>query len=621
MQRWTGTSVPRVEDPRLLTGRGRYVDDLLPDGTLHVAFVRSPWPHAALGAVDCTEARALPGVVAVWSAADIGDAIAVRPADQGPDGLAVPEVEPMCTDRVRFAGDLVAMVVATSRAIAEDAAELVLADYEPLEPIVLLDDALDDTLPPIFASLDSNVLYDQTFRHGDPDLHFAGAARVVRRSLRRHRQACLPLEGRAILARWNGGHLTVDAAFENPLALRASYTELLGLDESRVTVRRGDVGGSFGQKADAMREEVLVAHAARVLGRPVKWIEDRTENLLAAGHAHDETLHVAAAVDLDGRIRAVRVSTTVDAGAYPPATRPVSIVPALARVLFAGPYAIDHLRFDARVCVTNKGPSVASRDPWEAGTFARERLLDAIAHDLDLDPVEVRLVNLVPPDAFPRAMVTGPVPEHELVLDTMERAFARLDLDATRAQCEAARAGGVRRGVGFAVVLEGQGVAFEDMIAPGGWTQATHACVVEVDGDTGHVEILRYVVAEGCGELVDPRVVDSRIRGGVARAIAGVLLERIAYADDGQPLTTTLLDYLPPFATDLPLIEIEHIEQGSLGDHEHPGLGGGGAIGVIGASAALVAAIEDALAGSDVQITDQHLPPRRIHELIRTSAP
>jgi carbon-monoxide dehydrogenase large subunit len=765
MQRWTGASVPRVEDPRLLTGRGCYVDDLLPPGTLHVAFVRSPWPHAELGAVDCDEARAMPGVVAVWTAADVRDAIAVRPG-VGPEGLAVPDVEPMCTDRVRFAGDLVAMVVAASRALAEDAAERVVADYEPLDPIVVLDDALDDTMPPIFASLESNVLYDQTFRHGDPDLHFAGAARVVRRSLRQTRQANLPLEGRAVLAEVVDGHLTVHAAFQNPYALRAAYVQLLGLDESQVTVRCRDIGGSFGQKAYAMREEVLVAHAARVLGRPVKWIEDRTENLLTAGHARDEALHVAAAVEPDGRIRAVHVQMSVDVGAYPLGTLPASIFPTLVRVLFPGPYAIDHLRFDARVCASNKGPYVAYRGPWEAETFARERLLDAIAHDLGLDPVEVRLVNLVPPDEFPRTMVTGPTQEHVLMIDTMERAFERLDIDAVRADCAAARERGVQRGVGFAVVLEpapgpqnyavalgaaasprsaqsawavltadgrvrvhtsqiphgqshhttlaqlaadrlgvrytdvevvsgdtddtpfnlvGTGgsraatlasgavlgaaaelraaivdaaaalleaapadldlvdhhavvrgtpsrsvpfatiaartgelrVAFEYAIPPGGWTQATHACVVEVDADTGQVEILRYVVAEDCGKLVNPRVVDGQIRGGVAQGIAGVLLERIAYGDDGQPLTTTLMDYLPPLATDVPFVEIEHLEHTSHGEHEYRGVGEGGAI---GAPAALVSAIEDALSAHDVQIGDQHLPPWRILELLGKKA-
>jgi carbon-monoxide dehydrogenase large subunit len=766
MQRWTGASVPRVEDPRVLTGRGTYVDDLLPEGTVHVAFVRSPWPHATLLDVDCREARTMPGVVAVWSAADLGDSIAVR-RGVGPEGLAVPDVEPMCTDRVRFAGDLVAMVVATSRALAEDAAERVVADYEPLDAVVVLDDALDENLPPIFASLDSNVLYDQTFRHGDPELHFAGAPRVVRRSLRQSRQANLPLEGRAVLASWHAGHLTVHAAFQNPFALRAAYAQLLGLDESQITVRCGDIGGSFGQKAYAMREEVLVAHAARALGRPVKWIEDRSENLLAAGHARDETLHVAAAVEPDGRIRAVHVQMTVDVGAYPLGTLPASIFPTLVRVLFPGPYAIDHLRFDARVCASNKASYVAYRGPWEAETFARERLLDAIAHDLGLDPVEVRLVNLVPPTGFPRTMVTGPTQEHVLILDTMERAFERLDIDATRAACAAARAEGVLRGVGFSVVLEpapgpqnyaialgaaasprsaqsawavltGEGrvrvhtsqiphgqshhttlaqlaadrlgvhyaevevvsgdtdttpfnlvgtggsraatlasgavlgaanalraeiidtaaalleaapadldlldnsavvrgtpsravsfgevvarrgevrVEFEYAIPPGGWTQATHACVVDVDADTGQVTVLRYVVAEDCGKLVNPRVVDGQIRGGVAQGIAGVLLEHVAFADDGQPLTTTLMDYLPPLATDLPTIEIEHLEQTSHGEHEYRGVGEGGAI---GAPAALVAAIENALSRHDVQIGDQYLPPWRILELIGKQAP
>ena len=761
MQRWTGSSVPRVEDPRLLTGRGCFVDDLLPEGTVHVAFVRSHWPHATILDVDVTAARAMPGVVAVFTGADVVGVIASRPGI-GPPGLAVPVVDAMCTDRVRCVGDVVGMVVATSRARAEDAAETVVVDAAPLAVVMMLDDALDDAIDPLFADLESNVVYDETFFYGDPDLHFAGAPRVVRRSLLQSRQANLPLEGRAVLATWEHDHLTMHAAFQNPYALRAALGSLLALDESAITVRCGDIGGSFGQKAYPMREEILVAHAARVLGRPVKWIEDRTENLVTAGHARDESMHVSAAVDPDGRIRAVHVQMSVDQGAYPLATLPSSIFPTLVRVLFPGPYAIEHYRFDARVFASNKGSYVAYRGPWEAETFARERLLDAIAHDLGLDPVDVRRRNLVPADEFPRPMVTGPTQENVAIAETIDRAFARIDLAATRVACAEARSRGLLRGVGFAVVLEpapgpqnyavalgaaasprsaqsawarlgtdghvqvhtsqiphGQshhttlaqlaadelGVAYTDVqivsgdtddtpfnlvgtggsraatlasgavlgasrllcesiiaaaaamleaapvdlelvagevvvrgtptravtfaalaeangaiavtfdyaVPPGGWTQATHVCVVEVDADTGEVEILRYVVAEDCGKLVNPRVVDGQIRGGVAQGIAGVLLERFAYGPDGQPVTTTLMDYLPPLATDLPRIEIEHLERSSHGEHEYRGVGEGGAI---GAPAAVVSAIENALTAYDVQLGEQYLPPWRLRELI-----
>lgn len=761
MQRWTGASVRRVEDPRLLTGGGRYVDDLLPDGTLHVAFVRSHWVHADISAVDADEARRMPGVVAVLTGADVADAISTRPG-VGPPGLAVPAVEPMCTDRARFAGDLVGMVVATSRAAAEDAAAAVVVEAEPREPVLLLDDALDPELDPIFADLESNLLYDETFTYGDPTLQFAGAPRIVRRSIIQSRQANLPMEGRAVLAEWHDDRLVVDAAFQNPYALRAALGERLGLDEQQIQVRCGDIGGSFGQKAYPMREEILVAHAARVVGRPVKWIEDRAENLITAGHARDESLHVAAAVEADGRIRAVHVQMSVDQGAYPLGTLPSSVFPTLVRVLFPGPYAIEHYRFDARVFATNKGPYVAYRGPWEAETFARERLLDAIAHDLRIDPVEVRLRNLVPSTEFPRTMVTGPTQENVSIAETLDRALARIDLLRTRAACAEARSRGLLRGVGFAVVLEpapgpqnyslalgasasprtaqaawarvgvdgrvrvhtsqiphGQshhttlaqlaadrlGVAYQDVIVvsgdtddtpfnlvgtggsraatlasgavlgaadalraalvdaaaaeleaatadlelvdaavqvrgtptrrvsfaalaathgpfdvqydyaipPGGWTQATHACVVDVDPDTAEVTVLRYVVAEDCGKLINPAIVDGQICGGVAQGIAGVLLERFAYGPDGQPLTTTLMDYLPPLATDLPRIEIEHLERATHGEHEYRGVGEGGAI---GAPAALVSAIENALASHDVQIGEQYLPPWRLRELI-----
>lgn len=761
MQRWTGTSVRRVEDPRLLTGRGTFVDDLLPEGVLHVAFVRSHWAHADLLGVDAEDARRMPGVVAVLTGADVAGAVGIRPG-VGPEGLAVPAVEPMCTDRLRYVGDLVAMVVATSRATAEDAADAVVVDAEPREPVLLLDDALDDEIAPIFADLESNVVHEQSYFYGDPTLHFSGAPRIVRRSIIQSRQANLPMEGRAVLAEWHDERLVVHAAFQNPYALRGALAARLGVDESHITVKCPDIGGSFGQKAYPMREEILVAHAARVVGRPVKWVEDRAENLVTAGHARDETLHVAAAVELDGRIRALHVQMSVDQGAYPLGTLPSSIFSTLVRVLFPGPYAIEHLRFDARVFATNKGSYVAYRGPWEAETFARERLLDAIAHDLRIDPVEVRLRNLVPAHEFPRRMVTGPTQENVAIAETMDRALARIDLIRTRALCAEARARGMLRGVGFAVVLEpapgppdysaalgagasprtaqsawarldadgtvrvhtsqiphGQshhttlaqlaadrlGVAYHEVVVvsgdtddtpfnlvgtggsraatlasgavlgaadalaaqlvdaaaelleaapadlelvdagvqvrgtpvrrvdyatlarergafhvsfdyaipPGGWSQATHACLVDIDPDTGEVTVLRYVVAEDCGRIINPRVVDGQICGGVAQGIAGVLLERFAYGEDGQPLTTTLLDYLPPLATDLPRIEIEHLERPTHGEHEYRGVGEGGAI---GAPAALVSAIENALAAYDVQLGEQHLPPWRIRELI-----
>ena len=744
-----------------MTGRGRFVDDLLPEGVLHVAFVRSHWAHANIVDVDTSLARDLPGVVAIWVGRDVIGAIGSRPG-VGPPGLAVPVMDAMCTDRVRFVGDVVAMVVATSRAVAEDAAEMVVVEASPLVPVLVLDDALDDAIDPIFDDLESNVVYDETFQHGDPDLWFAGAPRVVRRSLRQSRQANLPLEGRGVVATWADDHLTVQASFQNPFALRAALTSLLGLDDVAVTVRCGDIGGSFGQKAYAMREEILVSHAARELRRPIKWIEDRAENLVIAGHARDESLFVSAAVELDGRVRAVHVQMSVDQGAYPLGTLPSSIFPTLVRVLFPGPYAIDHMRFDARVFASNKGPYVAYRGPWEAETFARERMFDAIAHDLGLDAVEVRRRNLVPVSGFPRTMITGPTQENVAIEETLDRAIARMDLEATRDACEAARARGELRGVGLAVVLEpapgpqnyavalgasasprsaqaawavlgdaghvrvhtsqvphgqshhttlaqlaadrlgvaytdveivsgdtditpfnlvGTGgsraatlasgavlgaaqqlrnaiidaaatrleaapadldlvdgsavvrgtpsrkvslqsiaaehgpmtVAFEYAIPPGGWTQATHACEVAIDAETGEVTIVRYVVAEDCGKLINPRVVDGQICGGVAQGIAAVLLERFAYDDNGQPLTTTLMDYLPPLATDLPRIEIEHLERESHGEHEYRGVGEGGAI---GAPAALVSAIENALSAFDVQIGDQYLPPWRIHELL-----
>jgi carbon-monoxide dehydrogenase large subunit len=764
--RFTGARVPRVEDRRILTGRGRYVDDVQAVGLVHVAFRRSEHAHGRIRRVDVTDARAVPGVVAVWHGRALPEGLAPLgiPAPPGAHYPAI--VEPLASDKVRFVGDPIAMVVATSRAIAEDACDLVDVDIEPLAPITSAEDAADTTRPALFDEVGTNVVYDESFRYGDPDAAFVSAAHVVRRTLVQSRQANLPMEGRAGLAEYDAGRddLVYHAAHQNHHALRVAIAAQLGMALANVRVECGDIGGSFGQKAYPTREDMLVCAAARALGRPVKWVEDRVENLLTAGHARDETIAVEAAVDDYGRVLGLRAEMTLDQGAYPLGSLPSTIFPSLVRVLLPGPYDIEHYAFRGRVVATNKGPYVAYRGPWQAETFARERLLDAIAREVGIDAVDVRRRNLLPSDAFPRRMVTGPTQEGITVGETLERAMQRIDLASLRQTPDpshGARSARIARGVGFAVCVEpapgppdysaalgagasprgaqqafarldpdgrvvvstsqnphGQGhhttlaqlaadrmgvaldrvtiisgdtgttpfnlvstggsraatlasgavlgaadelrtqvlecaagdleaaaadldivdgvvtvagspainvrlvdvarrhgpidVSFTYDIPPGGWSQATHACVVDVDIVTGVVRVVRYLVVGDCGRVVNPAIVAGQIRGGVVQGIGSVLHERFVYDDDGQPRTTTLLDYLAPLATDVPVIEVEHLELPTHGEHEYRGVGEGGAI---AAPAAVVAAIEDALSPFGVRIDEQHLPPWRICEL------
>ncbi len=762
-----GASTPRVEDYRLLTGQGRYVDDIALPGMLHAAFVRSNVPHGRLLHVDVEAARTAPGVALVLTAADlaaagIGGSDWFRPV--GPEGLATPPYPPLADGKVRFAGEAIAMVVAESRALAEDAVERVEVDIEPLDPITGIADALDPSRPSLFDEIGTNVFFHDARTYGDPDAAFARAERVVSLHIANQRIANVPMESRAGIAEPGPGpgELTYHVAHQNPHAIRATLSTLMHEPLDRFTVLCGDIGGSFGQKAYTMREDVCVCVAARRLGRPVKWIEDRAENLLAAGHARDEVLDVEAAVENDGTILGVRVRMTVDQGAYQLTTLPSTVFPTLARVLFPNAYRIRDYSFETTIVATNKATYVAYRGPWESETWARERMLDVIAAELGLEPVAVRMRNLLVAAELPSKMATGPTLAFITARETLERTAAVADIPAFRVAQDAARRQGRYLGVGLATYIEaspgppdysaalgasasprsaqsadvrleadgtvtvftsqqphGQGhettlaqlaahgldiehgqvrvvhgdtdvtpfnlvgtggsrsatlasgavvgavaalrariveeyarhhevdvadvemvdgtvrvrgvpasawdlarvaaatpgiTATHDFAIPdGGWSQATHCCWVEVDVERGTVRIPRYLVVEDCGTLINPAIVDGQIAGGVAQGIASVLYERFVYDESGQPLTTTLLDYLLPTVSEVPPIEIVHLDSPPQGPINFRGIGENG---FIGAPAAVANAVEDALRPFGVRITERHLSPTRLLDLI-----
>ena len=769
--RFVGTPVHRVEDRRLLTGQGQFVDDVTAPSQLAAAFVRSTYPHARIRSVDTSAARALPGVEAVLTADDLASMVN-RMQQQGPPGLRTPSFLPLAQGKVRFVGDPVAVVIAGDRYVAEDACELVVLDYEPLDPVPDAQSALEAGAPLVWEELGENVAFSDEWDYGDVDAAFAAADRIVRESFRQERQCAAPMETRGGLAVFTPatGDLVYRGSHKAPHSLRFQLSRLLGHPEHRINVLCGDVGGAFGQKSPTGREDLCVCAAAMLLGRPVKWIEDRAENLMAGGQAREDTLDVEAAVRDDGTILGVRVRMTMDHGAYPGIPVPVSMFPSLVRLLFPGPYRIDNYRFESTVAFTNKDRYVAYRGPWAIETWARERLLDLIAHDLGLDRVEVRRRNLRGDDEFPTKLCTGPDLLTTNVRTTLERAHERIGWDKFAEQQAAARDDGRYLGIGLASFIEiapgppnfaamagfdlqterakarlepdghlvvftgqaphGQGhettlaqVAADELGVPmdqvrivhgdtmltpfntvgtggsrsstmgagaalsatrvvkqqvlatvaklleareddleivdghvhvkgtpsvgmtlaevamraymtpsilpegvghglegtadfripeGGWAQATHACVVEVDVTTGRVEILRYVVSEDCGTLIHPAIVDGQIRGGVAQGIAGVLYERAAYDNEGQFLASSFMDYLVPTAMEIPYIEIDHVESPPTHEVNYRGVGEGGAI---GAPPAVSSAIEDALTPFGVRLTEQYVPPSRILEL------
>ena len=329
--------------------------------------------------------------------------------------------------------------MAETRALAEDACELVDVDIEPLATVSTVAEALDPARPPLFDAVGTNVLCRRAATYGDVEGAFERADRVVTARFEQQRMANVPLEGRACIARFDtrSGALEIDVAHQNPHALRAALAAILEHPVEQVTVRCGDIGGSFGQKAYTSREEACVCAAARLLGRAVKWVEDRSENLLAAGHARDDTLDVQMAVDADGVILGARVSMTVNQGAYQVATVPSSIYLDLVRVLFPNAYRIPNFAFDGTVVATNTATYIAFRGPWESETWVRERMLDLVAREVGLEPAEVRRRNLITIGEQPVTMATGPTIDHMTARETLDRGVrARRD---PRVPC---RAGG-----------------------------------------------------------------------------------------------------------------------------------------------------------------------------------
>jgi carbon-monoxide dehydrogenase large subunit len=781
--RSVGARVFRVEDPRILTGTGRYIDDVVVPDMLHAAFLRSTIPHGRLLGLDASEARALPGVVAVLTGADVAaHSVAGTPgATIGMDrmpGIRILSFHALATDKVRYVGDPIALVVAESRAVAEDALELVVEEIEPLAPVVTYEDALDPGRPALFDELGDNIAMRSEMVIGDIDAVFAGADRVVTATVRVHRHEPVPMEGRGSIACWDAAaaHLTFYTSTQSPHMVRMLLAPQLGLAMENIRVISGDVGGGFGLKNGVFREDVALAVASMQLGRPVKWIEDRVEHLTTGGQAREEMADIEAAVTADGLLVGVRMNVKLNAGAYPSDPFPGAMYAGSVSASFQGPTKLQALAATTTAVFSNKATYVAYRGPWATADFMRERLLDIIARELNLDPIDIRRRNYVHRDEPPLAMLTGQPFTGVTTQEAVEQAARIVDWGGFRERQRAARERGRFLGLGIASYLEaapgprnpaasgagggilgnevthvslerdgaitiitqqhphGQGhqttlaqvasdelgVAISDITVRygdtdftpfalvatggsraatmangsvlhasralrekisaiaselleadphdleiaggtvsvvgspnirlplaelariaadepdrfpagtdtelratadydggmGGWSGGTHCCFVEVDIETGLVEIPRYVVVEDCGLPVNPAIVEGQVRGGVTQAIGAVLLEHAAYGDDGQFLASTFMDYLLPTTTVVPNFEIHHVESVLLDpDVNFRGVGEGG---MIVAPAAITNAIEDALAPLGVRVREQHLPPARILELLGT---
>jgi aerobic carbon-monoxide dehydrogenase large subunit len=489
-----GQPIKRKEDFRLLTGRGKYAADIRLPGLLHAAMLRSPRPHARIAAIRAGAARALPGVAAVITADDLGAVgrIPVRlgqRAGVGPNACLQP---PLATGLVRYVGEPIAFVVADSRYLAEDAAELIEIDWEPLPVVADVRRATEAGAPVLHPDAGGNIIERLSARAGNVESGLAAAERrlVERFAVQRH--TGVPMETRGLTAAHEPGTgmLTLWGVAKVPHFNRRVLADLLGHPEHLIHFIELEVGGGFGVRGEFYPEDFVVPWTAVRLGRPVQWVEDRREHLMAANHSRQQYHEVEIGVRRDGTIVALRDRFTVDLGAYI-RTHGV-VVPELTIALLPGPYRVSNYECEALCVMTNKTPTGTYRGPGRyEGTFVRERLIDRVAAALELDPADVRRRNFIDAREMPYE-VGGATLGQKTVYDcgdyrsAFEQALAAADYKAARAEQARARGEGRYLGIGFGCVLEKAGL--------GPWEYAR----VEVDG-TGRVVVYSGVAAVGQG--------------------------------------------------------------------------------------------------------------------------
>jgi CO/xanthine dehydrogenase Mo-binding subunit len=451
--RWVGRSIPRFEDAALLTGRGRYIDDLgVRPGTLQAAILRSPHAHAEIEAIDCAAAQTADGVFAVLTAADVTALTASLVV-----GIKAPiDSWPIATDRVRYVGEPVAVVVASDRYRAEDALELIEVRYRPLPALVDPLAAAAPDAPLLHPRAQSNVIGERVFRYGDPEGAFAAAAHRVRVDVRYPRNSCTPIETYGVVAEYDAAEDAYDvlANFQGPFSLHPVMARALKVPGNRLRLRTPpDSGGSFGVKQAIFPYIVLIAAAARAIGRPVKWIEDRLEHLCASVSATNRVTTLEAAVEADGRITALAWDQLEDCGALLRAPEPATLYRMHGNL--TGAYAIRHVKVRNRVVLTNKTPTGLNRGfGGPQMYYPLERLMQRIAIELKLDPLDVIRRNLVPVTAMPYRTATGALLDSGDFAGALADAIADGRLEALQARRAAARAEGRHYGIGFAAVVE-----------------------------------------------------------------------------------------------------------------------------------------------------------------------
>lgn len=523
MSRYVGASVLRAEDPRLLTGRGRYVDDIELPGMLHAAFVRADHAHARIRGIDSAAAEAVPGVHAVITLADLGEPYVNRTMIQPYPSPALEQdirPYPLAKDEVCFVGQPVAAVIADTRYIAEDAASIVHVDYEPLPAVVDSRNALDPDAPPVHLGTDGNRAAHIRQGFGDIDAAFRDAPRVLTQEFLQHRGGCHAMECRGVVASDDPDNdgLTIYSSTQSPFMVRAAVARYLEEDESRLRVVAPDVGGGFGPKAGVYPEEIVIPLAARALGRPVKWVEDRREHFIATNQQGDQLWSLEVAAEEDGTIRGVRGHVTSDAGAY---TNYGLLLAITSLNPLPGPYAIPALDVSLDFVFTNtpsKSPVRGAGRPDAA--YAMERMIEVVARELELDPADVRARNFVRSDQFPYQPGHRTGHGHLITYDSgdfhgcLDKVKEIADYDSFTNRQEAARAEGRYLGIGVSSYIEDTGMGpFEGAtvrVQPSGKVQIQTGVASQ---GQGHRTVFSQIVADQLGVDIEDIVYQSADTG------------------------------------------------------------------------------------------------------------
>ena len=779
-ERYMGSSVPRKEDPALLTGRANWTDNIRLPGMLHMGVLRSPFAHAKLTNVDVSGALNHPGVVAAFTGEDLAEEWVIGIPCGWPvtEDIKTPDHWPLARGEVNHAGEGVAVVVATDRYRAQDALEHIDIDYEPMEVVVDVEAALEDGAPLVHEEFGTNECYTWPLAVGDVDEAFEQADVVVKGRYIQQRLIPSAIEPRAVVVQPEPVRdgFVVYTATQVPHFVKDILALMFGVPENSLRVVAPDVGGGFGSKLNVYAEEALALALSRKLGVPIKWIEDRSENHLASIHGRGQVQYMELAAKSDGEILGMKVRLVADMGAYLQLLTPGIAV--LGAFTFPGLYTFGAYFFECTGAFTNLTPTDAYRGAGRSeAAYGHERIMDDLARELDMDPAELRLKNLIPPFDEPTTVPSGVQYDSGDYETCMRKALEVVEYDELRAEQKRRREQGDVRQLGIGIgnftesgglspskiaagvrlqsggwesasvrmlltgkvevatgtsphgqghetswsqiaadalgispddvtVLHGdtavvplgrdtygsrslavggvavhlacervvdkakkvaahmleaaeddiefeggtfsvagspdQNVTIQDVAAtaylgadiPEGmepgldesyvfdppnftWPFGTHICVVEVDTETGKVEIAKYVAVDDCGPVVNPAIVNGQLHGGIAQGIAQALYEEAIYTEEGTLATGTMMDYMIPGAPEIPNFILEQTETPSPSNPM--GVKGIGESGAIGSSPAVVNAVIDALAHEGVTHIDMPATPWKVWQAIQNA--